>query len=165
MSRASNVRRAWCVPVLLWAVACHRGPPEIFQIPSLTEERRGPKWHNPKEIATSKTEVFVVANPPRKSFELEALIEQFNARTLSETELVSWCGYNRLFFEETSRTSRHFQRSEDADEPSLLENRDALLAVVSWTGTISSRDTRFYSNGQSIQQILLTLPHGPWCTP
>jgi hypothetical protein len=151
--------------LLLWAAACHRGPPEIFQISSLTQERREPKSHNPKDIVTSKIEVFVIANPPRKSFELEALIDQFNSRTLPDAELIRWCGYTRWFFEETSRTSRHFQKSEDADEPSLADNRDALLAQVSWEGTISSRATVLYSNEQSIQEVFVTLPYDPWCTP
>lgn len=135
------------LPMLLFC-SCKKQPPEVFPLNALTSVETGTTaLGEPYQV---KNEYFVIANPPKDRLALQALIEEYNRKTLPQAEIDKHSAIFRVFFKETRFTPRDYAESNEGYfERDRIEShaRDA-LARVKWTKGSTSGEYTFYSEDE-----------------
>jgi hypothetical protein len=142
-------RRLLLVALLMTLLSsCKKPPPEVFPLKGLTSIETGTTASG--EAYRIKNEYFVIANPPKDRSELQAVIEQYNAKTLAQDELGAYAATFRTFFRETEFTPRHYAESDKGYfEHDRLDShaRDA-IAQVKWTKDGASAEYKFFTEDE-----------------
>lgn len=81
-----------------------------------------------------RNDFVVVANPPAQRDKLKALIDAYNARTLSSKLLAQHFGHIRRFYRESASMPRDYKESDQGyfDKDRWEHHGDDLLVIVKW---------------------------------
>ena len=136
------------VLTMLLVPSCKKSPPEVFPLKRLTSVEKGTTAQG--DTYEIKTEYFVVANPPREQVALKAVLDTYNAKTLSQAEIDAYAATFRVFFRETKSTPRDYAESNEgyfAHDRIDDHARDTLVRVK-WTKGSTDGEYTFYSEDE-----------------
>lgn len=97
------------------------------------------------ESFSAKFDFVVVSNPPAERKALLALIDKYNAMSLSQDELAKHHFYIRRFFKESAKTPRSYRESHKGyfDIDRWEDHSEDLLLVVKWRDFGKTRNYEF----------------------
>lgn len=105
--------------------------PSFHPLVDLAYERSGKNYSG--ESYQVRTEYIVIANPPKERQVLQALVDAYNEKTLSQNELEKWTTYKRWFYRESSNLPRDYKESGGYFDKDRIEHHgDDMLVIVTW---------------------------------
>lgn len=128
------------------------GKTKIFKLEECSENFLDPLGNN-----SFKSDVFVIANPPKDSIMLLNLVRRYNEETFNKRDWEEYNSYYRYFFEETPEMDRNYKPSNKGyfDKEDVGNHYDKCIIKVEWN--IDEKDVEypiysFYEDG-FIKQI------------
>lgn len=117
--------------------------PTFHPLPALSYVYDGKDYSG--KAYSVKNEVIVIAHPPADRKALEALVNEYNEKTLPAEQLAKQFGYIRSFYRESEKMPRDYRESSKGYffKDHLEDHVDDLVITVKWEDFGKTRSVAF----------------------
>jgi hypothetical protein len=117
---------------MFFLTACRGGTIEVHPLKDLTHVRESSTYGGEKRNAIVK--YFVVSNMPAERDTVKKVVQDYNSKTLSDSDHKKYGVRLRFFYKETRKTPRDYQEKDKGffGWDRIEDHSDDLVVIVKW---------------------------------